>query len=248
VAEILEAGHIYFFYRPRVQRTEARSLDQIQRFHFVLSPRGKHLWRLLTVGRKRMPEIRDGGERVWAFVEHVSRQPTDVEDDLDRHIYETKTRGERVQPEARPAGEGVYAVVDHGGHTHLAYELEFPRRPGEVQSELNVEGRGSYIVTVRNPEAQAPPGVGFPSARRAQMPADLQQQFRGRRFAELTPAFLDHEGTELVLIGATKSPEPELGITLEPEDEREAEAAIFRDLRLERDQHPLEPLFTGEWR
>jgi hypothetical protein len=34
----------------------------------------------------------------------------------------------------------------------------------------------------------------------------------------------------------------------QPEEESEAQAAIFRDLGLERDQHPLEPMFKGEWR
>ena len=60
--------------------------------------------------------------------------------------------------------------------------------------------------------------------------------------------FLDRERTELVLIGATEDPERELGIELRPREERETQAAIFRDLKLERDQHPLEPLFRGEWR
>jgi hypothetical protein len=248
VAHVLETGHIYFFYRPRVEHVEAKSFDDIQRFHLVLSPRGKHLWRLLTIGRKRMPAIQDGGERAWAFVQHVAQRPAAVEDDLAREVYETKTRGERLQPEARPAGEGVYALVDHVGHAHLAYELEFPRQPGNVQSELHVEPRGSYVVSVRNPETPAPPQAGLRSSKAVELPPELQQRFRGRRFAEVTPEFLDHEGAELVLIGATKAPEQELGLALEPEDEREAEAAIFRDLRLERDRHPLEPLFQGEWR
>jgi hypothetical protein len=39
-----------------------------------------------------------------------------------------------------------------------------------------------------------------------------------------------------------------LGIELKPEEEFEAQAAIFKDLMLEQDQHPLEPLFRGEWR
>ena len=42
--------------------------------------------------------------------------------------------------------------------------------------------------------------------------------------------------------------ERELGIDLRPRDQPDTQAAIFRDLKLERDQHPLEPLFHGEWR
>jgi hypothetical protein len=248
MANVLEAGHIYFFYRPRVQHDEAKGLEDIQRFHFILSPRGKRVWRLLTIGRKRMPEVKDGGERVWAFVDKVGHEPREVEDELDRQIYGTKTRGERVRPEARPAGEGVYTVVAHGDHTHLAYELEFPKEPGEVQRELNIEEQGSYVVTVKNPDAPSPPWAGFRRREKVELPAELARHFRGRRFAELTPELLDQEGTELVLVGAKETPEAELGITLEPEEEDETNAAIFDDLKLERAQHPLEPLFTGEWR
>jgi hypothetical protein len=248
MSDALETGHIYFFYRPRVQREEARGLEDVQRFHFVLSPRDKRLWRLVTVGRKRLPEVGDRHERAWAFVDTVGDTPETVKEDLERQIYDTKTRGVRVLPPARPAGEGVYALVAHGSHTHLAYELELPKAPGDVQEDLNIEPEGDFIVTVRNPAAPSPAWVGLRSQRRAELPAELQERFRGRRFTEVTPAFLDVPGVELVLIGATKTPEEELGIALEPHEERQAEAAIFEDLKLERDRYPLEPLFRGEWR
>ncbi len=144
--------------------------------------------------------------------------------------------------------EGVYAIVRHGRHTHLAYELELPKEPGDVQRELLIEPKASFVVTVRNPEAPAPPQAGLTGAQKAEFPQAMEDRFRGRRFAQLEPDFLDQRGTELVLIGASKAPEEELDIDLVPEEEREAEAAIFRDLRLERGQHPVEPLFRGDWR
>jgi hypothetical protein len=248
MTEVLETGHIFFLYRPRVEREEAHGLDDVQRFFIMLRPRGRPVWRLLAVGRKRLPRVNNGAERVWAFVDKVGTKPQELEDELDRRRYQTKTRGERLLPEARPAGVGVYALVSHDGHTHLAYELQLPREPGPVQQELNIEPRASYIVTVRNPDAPAPPAAGFGPRQEIHLPAKLQQRFRGRRFAELIPEFLDHEGVELVVVGAGKDPEEELGVKLEPQDEREAEAAIFKDLHLERTQHPLEPLFKGEWR
>lgn len=248
MANVLESGRIYFLYQPRVQHEEVASLDDVQRFHIVLSPRGKRVWRLLTIGRKHMPGIGDGGERLWGFVEKVADDPRAVEDEMDRHVYSTKTRGERVQGPARPAGQGVYAIVDHGGHTHLAYELELPDAPGEVQRELAIEEKGSYVVTVKNPEAPSPPRAGLRGEQKAELLKRLRERFRGRRFAELTPDFLDREGTELVWIGAKRTPEEELDIELDARDQREAETAIFEDLKLERDQHPLEPLFEGEWK
>jgi hypothetical protein len=247
MAEILEAGHLYFFYRPRVDQERASGLRDVQRSYMVLHPRGKQVWRLIVIPRKRLPEV-GSHEREWAFVDTVGRSPEEVEDDLDRQEYETKTRGERVRPEARPAGEAVYVLARHGDHTHLAYELEFPKQPGEVQRELGIQKKASYIVAAKNPDAPSPPGVGLRPEERPALPEPLKQKFGGRRFAEVEPELLDVPGTELVLIGATDDPERELGVDLRPREERETQAAIFRDLKLERDQHPLEPLFRGEWR
>ena len=35
----IERGHIYFFYRPRVQLEEAHSIDDVKNFHMLLVPR-----------------------------------------------------------------------------------------------------------------------------------------------------------------------------------------------------------------
>jgi hypothetical protein len=35
----IERGHIYFFYRPKVELEEAHNLDEVQRFHILLVPR-----------------------------------------------------------------------------------------------------------------------------------------------------------------------------------------------------------------
>src|SRR4051794_525441 len=106
MSEVLERGLVYFFYWPRVDHAKVRGLDDVQRFHLVLRPRDRQVWRMLQVGRKRLPAVATGHERFWAFVDKVARSPGELEDELDRRIYQTKTRGERVQPEARPAGEG----------------------------------------------------------------------------------------------------------------------------------------------
>lgn len=38
-AGTIERGHIYFFYRPRVELEEVHSVDDVQRFHILLVPR-----------------------------------------------------------------------------------------------------------------------------------------------------------------------------------------------------------------
>jgi hypothetical protein len=249
MAEVLEDGDIYFLYRPLVEDEHVESLDEVQRLLVVLRPwRGRRRLRLLVVGRKRLPEI-DEHDRFWAFVDEVVDRPEQLSDALQPRSYGTKTRGQRRQPPARPAAEGAYVIARHDDHTHLAYQLELPRRPGPPQHELQIEPEASYVVTVKNPRAPSPPGVGRPGPGRAKLPADLQGRFRDRRFAPLDPpTFLDQRGVEIVLIGAAHDASEELGVNLDDEVERGARSTVFDDLRIGRADRPTEPLFAGEWR
>jgi hypothetical protein len=247
MATVLERGEIFFFYRPRVNQESVEGPEDVQRLSIVLLPRRRRVVRRLIVGRKRLPDP-DAHERFWGFVDEVADRPQEVEDELDREEYLTKTRGLRVKPAARPAGEGVYGLVRHDDHTHLAYQLELPQQLGEVQRELNIEREASYIMAVKNPQVPSPPGLGNPHLQ-VDLPKELQERFGSRRFIDADPpAFLDFEGIEFVLIGATEDVRQELGIDLKPERERIDRADIFRELKLEPEEHPLQPLLKGEWR
>jgi hypothetical protein len=240
----LERGDILFFFRPKVNAQEVRSLDDVQRFYFVLHPEHSTRFRRIIVGSKRLPNT-ERHERAWAFVAEIAGDPEQLERELRPRSYVTKTRGERLQPEARPVGEGRYAIVNHGGHGHLAYVLERPRQPGEAQRALQIEPQASYIVAVRNPDAPAPPGLEF-SADGPALPQRLLGRFRGRRFAPLdTPEWLDYERTELIMIGAARDATRELGIDLDADDERIHNAALFEQLRSRPGQPPTEPLRSG---
>lgn len=208
----------------------------------------KKRYRLLVIGRKRLPAVGGRGERTWGFVEKASRTPRGLQEELAPATYRTKTRGGRTQPTTRPAGEGVYAIVRHGDHTHLVYALELPERPGEVQEVFRLEAEGSYIVSVKNPEQPSPPGVGLGEGRQASFPKSLQGRFRGRRFMPLDPpSVLNYEGAEVLLIGAGRDVSEELDIQLHPQEETAATAEIFTDLRLQKSRHPLKALFEGTW-
>jgi hypothetical protein len=250
-ASTLERGDIFFFYRPRVsaadEETHPRGIDDIARAYMVMHPRGRGIYRLIVIARKRLPDVAKR-EREWAFVEKVSRTAGEIEAELRREEYATKTRGERVAPAARPAGEGVYALVRHVDHTHLAYALELPEKPGPVQKALEIEREASYILSVKNPEAPSPPEVGLAPDEAARYPRPLQEIFHGRRFVPADPPeLLDYPGTQLLLIGASANVREELGVDLDPQREDERTAEIFRDLHIARSQHPVEPLFKGKW-
>jgi hypothetical protein len=73
----------------------------------ILSPSGKRRHRMIVLGQKRLPDVHDTGDRTWAYVHLVTREPREIEEEFARQTYTPKTRGERVLPAARPAGEGV---------------------------------------------------------------------------------------------------------------------------------------------
>jgi len=214
----------------------------------ILSPHGRDSYRLIDIGSKRLPATAGEARTSWGFIEKVSSQADEVEDELDPKTYLARTRGERHRPAARPVGEGVYVIARHRGHTHLAHRLELPAQPGDVQRAFNITEEGSYIVSVKNPKAPSPPGAGLDEACEAKFPKSLVKRFRGRRFIPLDPPdFLDHEGAEIVLVGASAEVAGELGLDLQPEHETEATAQIFSDLGLEKSLHPTTPLLEGKW-
>ena len=243
---ILERGNIYFLYRPKVQQ-EARKKSDVERFYMVLSPDGKKIYREIIMGQKELPKVEEGRERNWGFVKTVVSDAKELQGEFAEVEYSTKTRGDRKLAAARPAGEGIYAIVRHDGHTHLVYSLELPENPREVQREFQIEDEASYIISIKNPKKPSPPKVGLRGDQKAEYPQELQELFHDRSFADADPPeLLDYEGAEIMLIGAGEDPLNELGIKLHAEHETETSADIFRDLKLNRQKHPLKPLFEGK--
>lgn len=244
-AEIVEQGHIWFLFRPKVEEHEPKGLKDVERFHVALKPHGGP-FRLLTIGRKRLPDARRH-ERNWGFIDLVTKDGPKIERELREQEYDTKTRGHRVRPAARPAGEGVYAIVQPGRDMHLVYALELPEKPGAVQKALKIAPEDAFVLSVKNPEKPAPPGVGLGEARKADYPKKLQAEFEGRRFAPSDPRLLDYEGAEFILVGAREDPERAYGVELETERERLDTSELVRKLRMEAKRHPVEPLLAGRW-
>ena len=251
--EVLEQGNIYFLYRPKVraegeeEEVAAESLGDVENFYVVLKPeRGR--FRLINVGRKRLPDI-EGHERNWGFVDMIAKSGKEIEEELQRDTYETKTRGERVRPAARPAGEGVYAMVREGSRTHLAWALELPETLGPVQKTFNIPPEASLAISIKNPEKGGGPRTAqLSEEQQAHYPKKLQEEFRDRKFATGDPRLLDYEGAQVIFIGARENPEEAYEIDLQPEDESEGSAEIFKELSFAKSRHPVEPLLAGEWR
>ncbi|MFP4071000.1 MAG: hypothetical protein ACLFTB_03025 [Desulfovibrionales bacterium] len=247
--QTLERGSIYFFYRPRVEEEDPDSVEDVERMYMVLSPAQKDRYRLAVIGRKQLPDpSRSGRDKFWGFVSTVRKDPKNIDRELQGETYTTKTRGTRHLPAARPLGEGVYRILRHEDHTHFVYALELPHDTGDVQEEFRLEEEASYVISIKNPQKGSPQAAGLSKDQQAEFPKALQEVFRGRRFADANPPeFLDRQGTEFLLIAASGDVKEELGITLHPEREEASSADIFKDLKMDRHQHPVEPLFEGEW-
>lgn len=229
-AQVLEKGRVYFLYRPAVGEETPHGVVDLRRFYMVLHPDGGEGRRLIVVGHKKLPEADGAHQRYWGFVDVASSDPEALK---------------AAMGDARPAGEGLYALARHGNHTHLSYVLDTPEKPGEVQEALNIVPRGDYVLSVKNPQASSPPGMGLDGDRKAELPDELQAKFGDRRFVSPdTPAFLDHDGTELLLLNA-EDHAPDLGLDLEPD--HQVGPVIFADLDLERTERTTEPLMKGHW-
>ncbi|KAK9917620.1 hypothetical protein WJX75_006559 [Coccomyxa subellipsoidea] len=206
--EILEEGRIYFLYRPRVGLEDAHSLSDVQRFFIIMSPTSREgaPHRLIPIGKKRLPDPTKR-ERFFGFVQATDKKLDNLTAGLEAKEYETKTRGTRRTEAARALGEGVYKIYDHGRDSRLVYELEVPQEPGDVQEDFSIKKTGSYIISVKNPEAANPPNAGLGKNQRADYPEDKKKEFEGTPggyswISAQDTSLLDFNGCELVLIAS----------------------------------------------
>jgi hypothetical protein len=255
-SEILERGHIYFFYRKKIDTKEAHGLEDVQKLYLLLWPLQKESpLRLIVISKKKLPEIARHG-KYFAFVEKVSLFVEEIDQPLDPHTYLTKTMGERYLSGVVPVGEGIYAIVESERgkrkHTHLVYVLEVPSEIGKVQKAFNIEHEGSFVINVKNPES---PASFLSKKEKAKLPSQLQNVFEERKWNRVNPtSLLDYEGMELILIGASSDLVKEMGQVGEELEEfekvdarRVTDESIFKDLHLKKSEHPRRPLTKGEW-
>lgn len=171
-SSILEKGIIYFFFRGRVNIDEPSDVNEIARSYIVLRPlpHGAKLVdgsigddgnnRLLALPKKVLPMSHR--DRFMIFVEKVKSSMEDIKDTLKSSDYETKTAGTRHTPAATPVAEGVYAITTTGRESHLAYILTIPSELSEVQKDVGLRERGSFVTSVKNPQYEGPANTNLP--------------------------------------------------------------------------------------
>ncbi|MEH2553857.1 hypothetical protein V1286_001386 [Bradyrhizobium algeriense] len=132
------------------------------------------------------------------------------------------------------------------GQLHVAYALELPKHPSEVQRAFNIAPEAGFALSIKNPEAGAPPGAGLSEEEKPEYPEKLQEEFRDRRFELEDLRMLDYPGAEFIL-GARVDPERAYHLQLPKEEEDYAHADIVGELRMATSRHPVKPLFEGRW-
>lgn len=210
-SSILEKGIVYFFTRNRVGIEDTKSVGDLQRTFFVLRPlpAGAKLIdgaipdlgnnRLLALPKKCFP--RNHQERFMAFVEKSKTTIQDLKDNFFKGSeYNTKTLGTRHVDPVTPIGEGVYVISQSKDEsTHFVYTMTIPLELGEVQEELGLRPRGSFAVSVKNPERPGPQSTRLPQG--PEFPKEIIEEFRGLAWAKLKPEYLDYPNCQILLIG-----------------------------------------------
>jgi len=193
---ILKSGSIYFFYRPKLKNNE-----EVQKFLVVLSSQAKK-YHVLVIGKKQLPvETKD---KYFLFVEAVKNSKTELLENLKEEKHRVG-KGEATDPAAHCLAEGKFIIAKHENHTHFVYQIIKPFQLKEIQQEFNLQKEDDYLINVKNPHAETPPGVGLSEKQKANYPLNLQEKFVNYRFIPLDPAnFLDYPGTELLLINKRK--------------------------------------------
>lgn len=210
---VMEKGVIYFFIRGRVGVDDPDSPQDLQRSYFVLRPLppGGKLTdgaiqdvsnnRLIALPKKVWPK--SGRDRFMSFVEKAGvSMDTLKEDFFQGSEYSTKTTGTRHTPPVTPIGEGVYAMTYTGSGrttTHLSYMLTIPHEIGDVQKDVGLAEKGSFILSTKNPESSSSGNAQLPAT--SEYPKDILQEFAGRGWLPTKPEHLNYANSSFLLIG-----------------------------------------------
>ncbi|KAF2402315.1 hypothetical protein EJ06DRAFT_554972 [Trichodelitschia bisporula] len=215
-SNIVEKGLIYFFTRGRVGVEEPESAKDLQPSYIVLRPipsgaelgkgpiQDHRTCRLIALPKKVLPT--SGRNRFMAFVEKAGQSMEKLKVNFFRgYEKETKTRGMRETPPVKPVAEGVHALTTTGRSSHLAYMLTVPSEVGELQDDLGLSQKGSFVIS-QEPKFGRLSWMPIPEAN-----------------------FLDYPNAQILLIGEAQNG---FGHAVEPtkEDEKQSKATPQEEL------------------
>jgi hypothetical protein len=252
--KLLENGHVYFMYQPKLNHTHVYSLEDVARMHLLLIPEKiteQHMCRMLIIPKKMLPST--STHRVHlGIVAEVSSNLDKIRKDLmeSRQYLTPITQQERVTLPDRVVGEGVYRIdLKEDNHSYLSYVLETPDRLGHVQEAMHIEKEGCFAITIKNPK-YVPQGKNP-----VEYPSHLLELFRNNKYSSIvTIELLNIENAQFLLIGATNHIEHEIheyAAELEELALHEQVAmnshSTMQQLHMDEHFHPMGPLEKGKF-
>lgn len=153
--------------------------------------------RMIALPKKVLPT--SGKDRFLSFVEKAQASFSDLKDSFKASDYETKTMGTRHMPAMTPVGEAVYAITTTGRESHLAYILTIPEQLSEVQNDIGLKERGSFVISTKNPQTPSPANANI--GRSPEYPQEILDEFRSLRWTPTQPKHLDYVNAQILLIG-----------------------------------------------
>lgn len=157
--------------------------------------------RLLALPKKVWPK--GSQDKFMSFVEQAGTTMADLKDNFfSGSEYSTKTTGTNHTPNVTLVGEGVYAFTNTGGGrgaSHLAYMLTVPSELGEVQQDIGIKEKGSFVISLKNPESSGPANAQLPQG--PAWPSEFIEEFGGRGWMPAEPKHLDYANAQILMIG-----------------------------------------------
>lgn len=239
--KIIEKGHIYFLYRPKVGvEGDVKNMVDVQKLIMILSPLGsskKH--RMLLLPKKKLPKI-DSHQRHMAIIDIVSKKMDDLSDSLKASEYQTKTRGTHSIPPARLLGRGSYLITYHerDDTARLLYILDHPSEITNVQKTFNIEQSGHFIIVLKNSDVLE---------HNHEISNQIIDKYKGKSFIPILDSkLLNVENSQIVIIGGSRDIKKEMGgeeIIQRSKQESDMDVQqLFKELHLSKTENPSEPL------
>jgi len=228
---LIESGVIYIFIRARVGVDEPKGIQDTQRTHFVLRPikqetsikdaveKDEGNCRLFALPKKVFP--RNHSERPMAFVQKSQVSIKELKETFFPGTeYETKTLGTRHTHPVTPIAEGVYSITKLDRSSYLTYILTIPEKIDEVQEQIGLQPKGSFLISVKNPESSTPARARLPE--KPNYPKELQTEFGNYSWIPVQQSkLLDYDNVQILLVGHGSDNSQAKKVKKSAEDEEE---------------------------
>lgn len=77
--------------------------------------------------------------------------------------------------------------------------LTIPQELGEVQKDVGLAEKGSFVISAKNPESSSPANASLPQG--PEYPKDIMEEFGGRGWLPARPEHLNYANGQILLIG-----------------------------------------------